>query len=149
MSSITGMSPPPPPGPRLVELLLQAPGGASPVAVRLARDLSLPPPASEAIDAAPYTHGFTGRHDSGALPPPGCNAYAHVLECIAEAKAASDVALRAMLPPSGEEGAVAGERGGRAGAGARGRTKKARLVEEGAPEGELLEEAGGSEGEEG
>ena len=119
----------------LVELLLSGPGSAgAPCAVRCVRDLLSAAPA-EPVDAAPFSHGFTGRHDSGALPAAPANAYGHVLAAVAEAKAASDVLLRAMLPPAGA-GAGAGA------AAPMPLAKKARLVGD-------ADEAEGGEGGEG
>jgi len=112
----------------VVELVIHAPR-APDSRVSITRDLSQTPPESEALERAPYAHGFTGQHDGGALPASGRNAYAHVLECIVEAKAASDEALRALLPEAGAEGGRA-PLGGGLDAGRARVSKKARLEEE-------------------
>lgn len=58
-----------------------------------ARDTANPAPI-EAVDDAPFSYGFTGRHDGGALPPTRGGYYAHLLDAVAAAKAA--VAARSV-----------------------------------------------------
>lgn len=81
----------------LLRVTIATPGGGE-RAVVVARDEAAPPPASEPVDAAPFSFGFTGRHDGGALPAPGRNVYSHLLDAVAEAKAATDGYLVSLLP---------------------------------------------------
>lgn len=81
----------------LLTVTLTTPDGGERALV-VARDAAAAPPASEPVDAAPFSFGFTGRHDGGALPAPGRNAYSHLLDAVAEAKAATDGFLVSLLP---------------------------------------------------
>ena len=64
------------------------------------RDTATPAPI-EAVDDAPFSYGFTGRHDGGSLPPTRGGYYAHLLDAVAAAKAA--VAARSVPAATGRE----------------------------------------------
>jgi hypothetical protein len=93
----------------LVRVRITAPGAVGfPVALNVSRDTSVPCP-PEAIDDAPYSHGYTGKHDGGALPPLRTdNLYAHVLSALAEAVVATDEQLQKLLPDRGGGGGGGG-----------------------------------------
>jgi hypothetical protein len=81
--------------------------GAPVASVSAARDVSAPAPA-EAVDTAPYSHGYTGRHDGGPLPPQRTDTgYGHLLSAVVEAKAATDAELIKLVPPPAAAAAAA------------------------------------------
>lgn len=90
----------------LIELTITAPGTV-PHTIAITRDLTAPPPL-EPVDAAPFSHGFTGRHDGGALPPPGANHYSRVIDAVAEAKASTDAYVLSMVPAKEPPGVLGG-----------------------------------------
>jgi hypothetical protein len=88
----------------LVSMTVSGPGIPA-FAAQVARDLTAEPP-TEAIDDAPYSFGYTGKHDGGLLPPARVdNVYGHVLAALLDAKAQTDVFLRGL--PSTAPAAVA------------------------------------------
>jgi septal ring-binding cell division protein DamX len=125
----------------VVDVLIVTPYGGE-RRILAARDLTAPPPASEPVDAQPFSHGFTGRHDGGALPAPGVNAYSHVIDAVAEAKAATDAYVVSLLPPAAAAAAAAG--GGGGGSGRGGGTPQAKKARVGEPKDDG---AGGGDGD--
>lgn len=74
--------------------------------IEVDRDLTAPPP-PELVDDTPYSYEYTGKHDSGPLPPIRTdNMYGHLLDALKEAKASTDaqlvnlVTLEAGMRPS-------------------------------------------------
>lgn len=82
----------------LIDVVITTPDGAM-RSIQVSRDLTRPPPASEPIDTQPFSHGFTGKHDSGQLPAAGQNVYSHVLDAVTEAKATTDQFIVSSLLP--------------------------------------------------
>lgn len=75
-------------------------------AVTVARDLAAPAP-PEPLDDTPYSHGWTGRHDGGPLPPPRADGmYGHVLDAVLEAKARTEAFMVAALAAEAAVGAA-------------------------------------------
>ena len=68
----------------LVSLELRVSGGPPELCVE-ARDVSRPAH-PENVDDAPFSFGFTGRHDGGVLPPVRDGFYAHVLDACSAMK---------------------------------------------------------------
>ena len=74
-----------------------APDASNVLSFALRRDTSIEA-APEAVDDAPHSCCFTGRHDDGALPPPPKGFYAHLLDAVVEAKALTDAHVLSILP---------------------------------------------------
>lgn len=81
----------------LVDIVIRTPEGAQ-QRIQATRDLTTPPPVSEPVDAQPFSHGFTGKHDSGDLPSSGRNMYSQVIDAVQEAKAITDTYIQTVLP---------------------------------------------------
>jgi hypothetical protein len=92
-------------GTTLVAARVSGPGVAF-FETQVGRDLTSEPP-EEAIDAADYSFGYTGRHDGGHLPPARRdNVYGHVIAALLASKTHTDNFLRSLLPAASAEPAV-------------------------------------------
>ena len=99
------------PVPPHVAVALRSPVAPREYSFALARDVTRPA-AGEAIDDAPFSCGFTGRHDDGPLPAASLGYYAHLLSAVTEAKQLTDAHLVALAASSaGGEGDAAGAGG--------------------------------------
>jgi hypothetical protein len=87
----------------LVSIDLAAPS-LPPTRLRQGRDLVAPAP-GEVVNAEPFSYGYTGTHDGGALPPPRGGYYAHLLGALLASKQQFD---GVMLPLVAAEKATAG-----------------------------------------
>ena len=56
------------------------------------------PPEMRDDEAGPYSFEYSGRHDSGPLPPVSENYYSHLVAAIREAKAKTDALITAAMP---------------------------------------------------
>jgi hypothetical protein len=68
------------------------------------RDLDAPAP-DEVVNAEPFSYGYTGTHDGGALPQPRGGYYAHLLDAVLASKQQLDGVMQALA--AGEKATAA------------------------------------------